>query len=92
MGSCAAADGNTVTVGFDMPDVKGRLTMTYTLNAEGEVIVRQQLKAAEGVEVAPMFRYGVQLQMPRQYDAIQYYGRGPVENYIDRNSSEFLGL
>ena len=85
-------DGNTVTVGFDMPDVKGRLTMTYTLNAEGEVIVRQQLKAAEGVEVAPMFRYGVQLQMPRQYDAIQYYGRGPVENYIDRNSSEFLGL
>ena len=85
-------DGNTVTVGFDMPDVKGRLTMTYTLNADGEVIVRQQLKAAEGVEVAPMFRYGVQLQMPRQYDAIQYYGRGPVENYIDRNSSEFLGL
>ena len=85
-------DGNTVTVGFDMPDVKGRLTMTYTLNADGEVIVREQLKAAEGVEVAPMFRYGVQLQMPRQYDAIQYYGRGPVENYIDRNSSEFLGL
>ena len=85
-------DGNTVTVGFDMPDVKGRLTMTYTLNDDGEVIVRQQLKAGEGVEVAPMFRYGVQLQMPRQYDAIQYYGRGPVENYIDRNSSEFLGI
>ena len=85
-------DGNTVTVVFDMPDVKGRLTMTYTLNDDGEVIVRQQLKAGEGVEVAPMFRYGVQLQMPRQYDAIQYYGRGPVENYIDRNSSEFLGI
>ena len=85
-------DGGTVTVGFDMPDVKGQLTMTYTLNADGEVIVRQQLKAAEGTEVSPMFRYGVQLLMPRQYDAIQYYGRGPVENYIDRNTSEFLGI
>ena len=85
-------DGNTVTVGFDMPDVKGQLTLTYTLTADGEVIVRQQLKAAKDVEVAPMFRYGMQLQMPRQFDAIQYYGRGPVENYIDRNSSEFLGI
>ena len=85
-------DGNTVTVGFDMPDVKGQLTLTYTLNADGEVIVRQQLKAAKDVEVAPMFRYGMQLQMPRQFDAIQYYGRGPIENYIDRNSSEFLGI
>ena len=84
-------DGSTVTVQFDMPDVQAKLTMTYTLNADGEVIVRQQLKATEGAEVAPMFRYGLQLQMPRQFDAIEYYGRGPIENYSDRHDSEFLG-
>ena len=39
-----------------------------------------------------MFRYGMQLQMPKEYDEITYYGRGPVENYIDRNSSEFIGV
>ena len=39
-----------------------------------------------------LFRYGMQLQMPKQYDAIEYYGRGPHENYCDRNSSEFLGV
>jgi beta-galactosidase len=39
-----------------------------------------------------MFRYGMQLQMPAEYDAIKYYGRGPVENYCDRNSSEFIGV
>ena len=39
-----------------------------------------------------MFRYGMQLQMPKQYNTIEYYGRGPHENYCDRNSSEFLGL
>ena len=39
-----------------------------------------------------MFRYGMQLQMPKGFDTVEYYGRGPVENYIDRNSSEFLGV
>ena len=85
-------DGNTVTSVFEMPDVKATLTMTYTLTAEGEVIVRQQLAADKEAKVAPMFRYGMQLQMPQEFDAICYYGRGPVENYIDRNSSEFIGV
>ena len=85
-------DGNTVTSTFDMPSVKATLVMTYTLTAEGEVIVRQQLKADKDAKVAPMFRHGMQLQMPKEFDAIKYYGRGPVENYIDRNSSEFIGF
>ena len=85
-------DGNTVTSTFDMPSVKATLVMTYTLTAEGEVIVRQQLKADKDAKVAPMFRYGMQLQMPKEFDAIKYYGRGPVENYCDRNSSEFIGF
>lgn len=85
-------DGNTVVSTFDMPDVKATLTMTYTLSAEGEVIVRQQLATDKEAKIMPMFRYGMQLQMPKEFDAISYYGRGPVENYIDRNSSEFLGV
>ena len=84
-------DGNTVETTFDMPDVKAKLTMTYTLTAEGEVIVREHFVPTT-TELPPMFRYGMQLQMPKAYDRVQYYGRGPVENYIDRNSSEFLGI
>ena len=38
------------------------------------------------------FRFGMQLQMPKQYDQVEYYGRGPVENYSDRHDSEFLGV
>ncbi|MCR5159131.1 MAG: DUF4981 domain-containing protein [Prevotella sp.] len=68
------------------------LTMTYTLTAEGEVIVREQLQPEKDAQVSDMFRYGMTLQMPKQYDRIEYYGRGPAENYIDRNSSEFIGV
>lgn len=77
---------------FELPDVKGVLTMTYTLTTEGTVIVRQQMTADQNAKVSPLFRYGMQLQMPKAFDRICYYGRGPVENYIDRNSSEFLGV
>ena len=84
-------ESGAVTV-FDMPDVKATLTMTYQLTAEGEVIVREQLTADEKAEVAPMFRYGMQLQMPQQYNTVKYYGRGPIESYIDRKTSQFLGV
>ena len=84
------ANGAVAT--FEMPDVKATLTMTYTLNEKGEVVVREQLKVEEQAEVSPMFRYGMQLQMPQPYNSVKYYGRGPGENYCDRNSSEFLGV
>ena len=83
---------NSVESQFEMPEVKATLTMTYTLLASGEVVVRQQLSTEKGAKVSDMFRYGMQLQMPQAYKRIQYYGRGPVENYIDRNSSEFIGI
>ena len=88
---CQIGD-NGVVATFDMPDVKATLTMTYTLTTEGEVIVRQQLSADKEARISQLPRYGVQLQMPKQYDEVMYYGRGPVENYCDRNSSEFIGL
>ena len=87
----SVGDGSAVA-SFDMPGQKATLTMTYRLTADGNVIIRQQLKTTQGEKVSDMFRFGVQLQMPKQYDRIEYYGRGPVENYCDRNSSEFIGL
>lgn len=87
-------DGHRVTSVFDMPDVHGQLLLTYTLNRHGEVVVRQQLVTdpEASKSVPPMFRYGMQLILPKGYDHICYYGRGPVENYSDRKSSQFLGV
>jgi len=43
------------------------------------------------VKVADLFRFGMVLDMPAAFSKLEYYGRGPVENYIDRKSSAFLG-
>ena len=74
-------EDNGAEATFELPAVKATLKLTYTLTAEGEVIIRQQLDA-----------YGMQLQMPQAYNSVKYYGRGPVENYCDRHDSEFLGV
>ena len=83
---------NSVVAEFDMPDQKAKLTMTYTLTAEGEVIVREQMTTDKDAKISDLFRYGMTLMMPGQFDRVKYYGRGPVENYIDRHDSEFIGV
>ena len=87
-----AVSDNSVVAHIDMPGVKCALTMTYTLQADGSVVVRQQLAPQGDVKNQWMFRYGMQLQMPKEYNSVEYYGRGPHENYCDRNNSEFLGV
>ena len=82
----------TAVATFDMPDQKAQLTLTYTLKEQGEVIIREQMTTDKEARISNMFRYGMTLQMPKQFDRVEYYGRGPVENYIDRNSSEFIGV
>ena len=68
------------------------LTMTYTLQADGSVLVRQQMEPTGDTKNQWLFRYGMQLQMPKEYNQVKYYGRGPHENYCDRKSSQFLGV
>jgi beta-galactosidase len=83
-------DGNSVVAKITLP--LAALTLTYTLQADGSVLVRQQMEPTGDTKNQWLFRYGMQLQMPKQYCQVKYYGRGPHENYCDRKSSEFIGL
>ena len=76
---------------YDIPAVRGQLALTYVINNRGAIQVTQQLTADKSAKVSDMFRFGMQLQMPRSFETLEYYGRGPVENYADRNHNTFLG-
>ena len=39
-----------------------------------------------------MFRFGMKMQLYQDLDQIEFFGRGPVENYNDRNSNTFVNL
>ena len=48
--------------------------------------------ADQNQKVSEMFRFGMQLRMPLAFNEIEYYGRGPIENYSDRNHATRLGI
>lgn len=81
----------TVKAEYDMPDVSANLVLTYVINNEGAIKVTQKMIAGTGAEVPGMFRFGMRLQMPEVYSRIDYYGRGPGENYADRNHVTDIG-
>lgn len=90
-------EGSNVVVEalVDMPEVASELALTYDIANSGAVKVTQQLipgTEAEGKKISPMFRFGMQMPMPEEFENIEYYGRGPGENYSDRNHSADLGL
>lgn len=89
----AEADGTvTVEAAYDMPQVKGKLRIEYTVDNTGAIVITQTFHAAADTAVPDMFRFGVRFEMPEGFDRLQYYGRGPGENYADRKTSAFVGL
>ena len=83
----------TVTACYDMPQVKAVLTLTYVIHGNAVLDVTQRLEArGDSTRVPEMLNYGMMMQLPPQYDQVRYYGRGPVENYVDRCESQHVGL
>ena len=80
-----------LTAIFEMPEVKAELVLRYRINAEGEVSVTEKMTTDKAAKVADLFRYGMVLDLPASFSKLEYYGRGPEENYIDRHSSTFIG-
>ena len=37
-------------------------------------------------------RYGMEMQMNKDFETIEFYGKGPNENYSDRNNADNIGL
>lgn len=86
-------DGIAVIVAaYDMPAVKASLTMTYTIDGAGVIDIDENLVATPGADVPEMFRFGMQMPMPASFETVEYYGRGPGENYIDRPHASDLGI
>ena len=84
-------DSVVLTATFEMPEVKAELVLRYRINAVGEVSVTEKMTTDKAAKIADLFRYGMVLDLPASFSKLEYSGRGPGENYIDRHSSTFIG-
>ena len=87
------ANGNIQVVStFELPKLFATLEISYTINGAGEIGVKQKLTTDPAQEKMPhLFRFGMELTMPAAFRTIDFYGRGPVENYIDRQGAAKIG-
>ncbi len=85
----------TVTLTFDLPGLKGetiaRYESAYKVYSDGELEVLNKYTAL-GISLPEIPRMGMNLQLAREYENMKWFGRGPQENYWDRNSGALIGL
>lgn len=71
--------------GFDYQTV-----MEYSVNADGSILVNSAIMPAVTGEIIP--RVGYRMELPEGFERMRWYGRGPLENYVDRKEASFVGL
>ena len=76
---------------YSLVDAPSEYTLTYTFMADGALMVEAEWQR-QGEYVAELPRFGMRMIMPQDYTHLKFYGRGPWENYADRNESSFIGL
>jgi beta-galactosidase len=74
----------TVTIDGELAAVGAAYTLAYTVYGSGDVIVEASYKPGRN-KLAMMPRFGTELVVAAGFDAMAWYGRGPVPTYIDRN-------
>ena len=61
--------------------------ITYHIYPDGKIDVKH-----EGAPIMDMVRFGTVLTMPREFDSVKWYGKGPHEHYIDRRVGARVGI
>lgn len=62
----------------------------FYIYPNGIIKVENEFKALKG-NYKTLMRIGNDLELPGNYNTIRWYGRGPGENYIDRQSASLVG-
>lgn len=84
-------DGVEVQVTYQLQEVNVPYTVSYFIKNNGDIKVSANIDL-EGEEAPELPRFGMRMILPGEYENLTYYGRGPWENYSDRNFSSLLGV
>lgn len=74
---------------FGEDDFKIFVSQIWTVDKDGEISLNTYIDSNNPNLTLP--RAGYTFDMPEEYDRIEYYGRGPEENYADRKTGQFVG-
>jgi beta-galactosidase len=76
-----------IRVAQKVKNCNGDVITEYDVNGAGQIQVKHRLKPTR-----EMYRIGMALCLPAEYDRLTWFGRGYQENYIDRNTGARVGI
>ncbi len=65
-------------------------SLLYFIQNDGSINIKAKIDLQD-LEVPELPRFGMRMVLSGNYNNLEYYGRGPWENYSDRNTSAFIG-
>ena len=75
---------------YFLPAVESTIEMTYTIGNDGNMMVETLLtNLPDSLPQIP--RVGNRFKIQQKIDQVNWYGRGPFENYWDRKSAALVG-
>jgi len=77
---------------YQLADDYGILDINYTILGNGELYVQYSLDVAVDKDVVELPRIGMTMQIQAEYNQMSWYGKGPNENYWDRNKGSKVGI
>ena len=77
-------------VTYQLPGADTQFHSVYQINGNGVIHIENVLDKTSYKQDIP--RIGIRMQLPKEYNKMTYFGRGPWENYHDRNVSAFVDL
>jgi beta-galactosidase len=80
-----------ITVKYNLEKVKSAQTVVYKILGNGKIEIANTFETKEN-KLPDMPRFGMRWELPVNFDNLKYFGRGPHENYVDRNRSAFVGI
>ena len=85
------AAGLSIKVDYDLTGINVPYTVEYLIQNDGSIKITASIDMA-GRNLPELPRFGMRMQLPEAFSNLSYYGRGPWENYTDRNTSSFVGF
>ena len=73
---------------FGANDFKFITNQVWTVYPDGSIELQSSITSNRSSLVLP--RLGYVMKVPQQYSNFTYYGRGPIDNYADRKSGQFI--
>ncbi|MEW7290357.1 glycoside hydrolase family 2 TIM barrel-domain containing protein [Aquimarina sp. 2304DJ70-9] len=80
----------TIVADLYLPDVDCDFKMTYTITANSRVIIDCDFKTGK-YSLPELPRLGLYFKLPNSFKDVEWFGRGPFENYVDRKYAAHLG-